>query len=57
MKVTGVAGSLITGIIIVAAIFLFVRPGSKGVEFVKAVGGGVKGLITAATGGGTWSKA
>lgn len=52
----GIASSLITGVLILAGIFLFVRPGSKGVSLVKAVGGGIKGLISTATGGGTWSK-
>ena len=51
----GIASSLVTGIIILAIIFLFVRPGSKGVSLVSAVGGGLKGLISTATGGGTWS--
>lgn len=52
----GIASSLVTGIIILAAIFLFVRPGSKGVGLVSAVSNGMKGLISTATGGGTWSK-
>lgn len=51
----GIASSLVTGIIILAVIFLFVRPGSKGVGLVKAVGGGLKNLISSATGGGTWA--
>ena len=53
----GLAGSFLTGIIILAVIFLFVRPGSKGVSLVTAVSGGLKGLIGTATGGGTWAKA
>jgi hypothetical protein len=54
--VKGIASSLVTGIIILAVIFLFVRPGSKGVGLVKAVAGGVKGLLSTATGGGNWSS-
>jgi hypothetical protein len=55
--VKGVAGSLIAGILIVAVIFVLVRPGSKGPTLVSSVSSGLKGLITAATGGGTWAKA
>ena len=52
----GIAGSLATGLIIVLVVFLFVRPGSKGVSLVTAVSTGLKNLVTSATGGGTWSK-
>ena len=52
----GIASSLITGVIIIAVLFVLVRPGSKGPTLVSSVSSGVKGLITAATGGGSWSK-
>jgi hypothetical protein len=53
----GLAGSFLTGVIIIAVLFVLVRPGSKGPTLVTNVSNGLKGLITAATGGGTWSKA
>ena len=52
----GVAGSLVTGVVIIAILFVLVRPGSKGPTLVTSVGNGIKGLISAATGGGTWAK-
>lgn len=51
------AGSFLTGIIIIAVLFVLVRPGSQGPTLVTGVSNGLKGLITASTGGGTWSKA
>lgn len=53
----GIASSFLTGIIIIAVLFVLVRPGSKGPTLVKAVSGGLQGLLGKATGGGTWSKA
>jgi len=55
--VKGIASSLVTGIIIIAVLFVLVRPGSKGPSLVTSVSNGLKGLIGAATGGGTWAKA
>lgn len=52
----GVAGSFLAGIIIIAVLFVLVRPQSKGPALVKAVSGGLQGLIGKATGGGTWAK-
>lgn len=52
----GAAGSFLAGIIIVAIIFVLVRPGSKGPRLVSAVSGGLSGLLGKATGGGTWNK-
>ena len=51
----GVAGSFLTGIIIISVLFVLVRPGSQGPKLVSGVSSGLKGLITASTGGGTWS--
>lgn len=51
------AQSFITGIIIIAIIFVLVRPGSQGPGLVSGVSGGLAGLVQAATGGGTWSAA
>jgi len=48
-------GSFLTGIILVAILFVLVRPGSQGPSLVKTVSGGLQGLVTSATGGGTWS--
>jgi hypothetical protein len=53
----GIGGSLATGLIIILVVFLFVRPGSQGTTLVTAVSGGLKNLVTASTGGGSWSKA
>lgn len=39
----------------VSLIFVLVRPGSQGPGFVGAISNGLKGVITASTGGGTWS--
>lgn len=49
------AQSFLTGIIILAGIFLLVRPGSKGPQLVGTVSGGLQGLVGTATGGGGWS--
>lgn len=49
-------GAFLTGIIILAALFVMVRPGSQGPSLVSGVSSGLKGLITASTGGGTWAK-
>jgi len=52
----GIASSFLTGIIIIAVLFVMVRPGSKGPTLVRAVSSGLQGLIGKATGGGTWAK-
>jgi hypothetical protein len=54
--VKGIAASLVTGVIIVAILFVLVRPGSQGPGLVTGVSTGLKGLLTAATGGGSWGK-
>lgn len=51
----GIAGSFLTGIIIIAVLFVLVRPGSKGPRLVGAVSQGLSGLVNAATGGGGWA--
>ncbi len=48
----GIAGSFLTGIIILAIIFTLVRPWSQGPKLVGAVSNGLQGLIGKATGGG-----
>ena len=50
------AQSFLAGIIIIAILFVLVRPGSQGPGLVKTVSGGLQGLISKATGGGTWAK-
>lgn len=52
----GVAASFLTGIIIIAVLFVLVRPGSQGPTLVSAVSNGLAGLLGKATGGGTWSS-
>lgn len=51
----GIASSLITGLILLAVIFLFVRPGSQGVSLVSTLGSSLSNLFGAVTGGGGWS--
>lgn len=46
----------LTGIIIIAGIFLMVRPGTQGPTLVTNVGSALTNLVTAGTGGGTWSS-
>lgn len=48
------AQSFLTGIIIIAILFVLVRPGSKGPQLVSGVSSGLAGLVNAATGGGGW---
>ena len=52
----GTAQSFLAGIIIVAILFVLVRPGSQGPKLVSTVSGGLQGLIGKATGGRTWAK-
>jgi hypothetical protein len=55
--VKGIAGSFLAGIIILAVVFVLVRPGSQGPTLVSAVSNGLGGLLGKATGGGTWAGA
>ena len=48
------AQSFLTGIIIIAILFVLVRPGSQGPALVTGVSGALSGLVNAATGGGGW---
>jgi hypothetical protein len=48
-------GSFLTGIIIIAILFVLVRPNSQGPTLVKNVSGALTGLISAATGGGAFT--
>lgn len=47
-------GAFLQGIIVISIIFVLVRPRSQGPAIVTNVANGLKGLITAATGGGTF---
>lgn len=47
-------GTFIVGIVIIAGIFVMVRPQSQGPTLVDAFGNSMTNLVTAATGGGTW---
>lgn len=49
------AQSFLAGIIIIAILFVLVRPGSKGPQLVSGVSSGLSGLVNAATGGGGWA--
>lgn len=44
-----------TGVLVLAGIFVMVRPGSQGPNFVKSVGSAFSGVVNSATGGGGWS--
>jgi hypothetical protein len=48
------AQSFVTGIIIIAILFVLVRPGSQGPGLVSGVSSGLAGLVNSATGGGGW---
>ena len=49
------AQSFLTGIIIIAVLFVLVRPGSQGPSLVTGVSSGLSNLINSATGGGGWA--
>lgn len=49
------AQSFLAGIIIIAILFVLVRPGSQGPGLVSGVSSGLAGLVNAATGGGGWA--
>jgi hypothetical protein len=49
--------SFLAGIIIIAVLFVLVRPGSQGPQLVSGVSSGLAGLVNAATGGGGWAAA
>ncbi len=50
-------GSFLTGIVIIAVLFVLVRPGSQGPKLVSGVSSGLSGLVQAATGGGgAWAS-
>lgn len=49
------AQSVATGIIIIAILFVLVRPGSQGPSLVSGVSSGLAGLVNSATGGGGWA--
>jgi hypothetical protein len=48
-------GTFLVGTVYLAILFVLVRPGSQGPGLVTNVSDGLRGLITAGTGGGTWS--
>jgi drug/metabolite transporter (DMT)-like permease len=51
-KLADIAGA----VIVLAGIFVMVRPGSQGPGFVSAIGNSFSGVIGSATGGGQWNK-
>lgn len=44
-------------VVYLAVVYTMVRPGSQGPSLIKALGDGLVGIITAATGGGAWGSA
>jgi hypothetical protein len=49
-------GTFLIAIVYLAVLFLLVRPGSQGPTLVENVSTGISSLITAGTGGGSWSS-
>lgn len=49
------AGTIAVGLLIVAALFVLVRPNSQGPKLVTNVADGLSNLVNAGTGGGGWS--
>lgn len=49
-------GVFLVGIVYLAVLFVLVRPGSQGPSLVSNVANGLSGLISSATGGGTWAN-
>lgn len=47
-------GTFFVGIIILAVLFVMVRPGSQGPGLVSSVSDGLTNILKASTGGGTW---
>lgn len=47
-------GDIIGGVLLLAGIFVMVRPGSKGPSLVTNITSGFSNVIKAATGGGHW---
>ena len=45
---------VVTAIVVVAGIFVLVRPKSQGPALVNTITGGLNNLVKSATGGGTW---
>ncbi len=45
---------VLSGVVILAGIFVLVRPGSQGPQFVKAMGSSFTSVLGAATGGSKW---
>jgi hypothetical protein len=54
--VSNAFGTFLTGIIILAVIFVLVRPGSKGPSLVTNIADGLSNLVNAGTGGGGWNS-
>ncbi len=48
-------GTFFVGIIILAALFVLVRPGSKGPQLVTNIADGLSNLVNSGTGGGGWA--
>lgn len=53
-NLTGSFGQFLVGIVILAGVFVMVRPRSQGPQLVKNVGSALTNLVSAGTGGGTW---
>lgn len=45
-------GAFLAGVIVIAVLFVLVRPNSQGPKLVQTVGSAMSGLLQSATGGG-----
>ena len=49
-------GDWLIAVIYLAALYVMVRPKSQGPSLITSAGTAVQGIVSAATGGGTWSS-
>jgi hypothetical protein len=49
------AGDILMAVVLVAALFVMVRPKSQGPSLISAFTNGFGSILKAATGGGSWS--
>ena len=49
-------GAFLSGIIIIAILFVLVRPNSQGPKLIQTVSSGLASLVSSATGGGAFTS-
>jgi len=55
-NLAGSLGTFLVGVVILAGIFVMVRPNSKGPALVNSVATALVNLVNAGTGGGKWGS-